>query len=465
MLSLSSKNPNPQSSKLGFRARPDGALETLDGAELQIAEGAGNFHLATGPDARRLYAELAELRELRLKAAGGYVFKRERSPYWQIKYRVGGKWRHESSHTENKRDANALLTEKVFHASAGTLPGTASFEQAIELLLNDARVRGLKSLSRLERAGRPLLAQFEGLRVKDITRSALVKYAADRQRQDCAPDSVKFELDVLHRALKLAQREGWITVLPDFPRIAHLHVRAGFFDPHEWSQVREHLRPDFRDAADFAFLTGWREMEVLGLKWSDVNLRTGEVRLDAGSTKSGAGRVLPFSYDSRLTRLIERREAIKKRLAMASVISPWVFCFEQPLRVRGRTYHAAGAPLFRPDRDRGLPTALREEWSAACAATGLPGRMFHDLRRSAARNFERAGIPRSVARKLGGWSDKIYSRYAIGADSELGAAVGQAAEYVARAGWHSGSTEAKSSMKPREKLAEGGGSRTLRRQY
>lgn len=45
--------------------------------------------------------------------------------------------------------------------------------------------------------------------------------------------------------------------------------------------------------------------------------------------------------------------------------------------------------------------------------------MFHDLRRSAARNFERAGIPRSVARKLGGWSDKIYSRYAIGAESEL----------------------------------------------
>jgi hypothetical protein len=88
--------------------------------------------------------------------------------------------------------------------------------------------------------------------------------------------------------------------------------------------------------------------------------------------------------------------------------------------------------------------------------------MFHELRRSAARNFERGGIPRSVARRLGGWSDKIYSRYAIGAESELGAAVGQVAEYVARSGWHSGGTRQKTSRKSGKIRAEGGGSRTLR---
>jgi integrase len=103
-----------------------------------------------------------------------------------------------------------------------------------------------------------------------------------------------------------------------------------------------------------------------------------------------------------------------------------------------------------------LPTALREEWATACNAAGLPGRMFHDLRRSGARNFERAGIPSSVARRLGDWSANIYSRYAIGAEIELGAADGQVAEYMARAGWHSGSTGPKNPMKSRGKLAEGG---------
>lgn len=287
MARLLSRDQNPQS----VRAT---ACERIDPVRLleRALDAGDNAFVVTGADARRVQGDLAELRALRRQRAGGSVFKRARSAYWQLKFQVGDGWRYESSGTTDRREAERLLAHKVYLASAGTLPGTASFEQAIELLLNDARVRGLKSLTRLERAGRPLLVRFDGLRVKDVTRSALIKYAAERQERGCAPDSVKFELDVMRRALKLAQREGWITSLPDFPRIEHLHVRAGFFDPHEWSQVREHLRPDFRDAADFAFLTGWREMEVLGLKWSNVNLRTGEVRLDAGSTKSGAGRVL-----------------------------------------------------------------------------------------------------------------------------------------------------------------------------
>jgi hypothetical protein len=41
---------------------------------------------------------------------------------------------------------------KVYQASAGTLPGTAGFEHAVELLLNDARVLELKSVKRLSRA-------------------------------------------------------------------------------------------------------------------------------------------------------------------------------------------------------------------------------------------------------------------------------------------------------------------------
>jgi len=426
-----------------------------------LARGDG-FQLFTGEDFRRVQADLAELRELRRERAGGTVFKRAGSSKWQHRYRVGDRWVDESSGTTDKREAQRLLAWKVYQASTGALPGTARIEQAIELLLNDARVRGLRSVSRLERASRPLLARLSGMRAKDVSHSTLVTYAADRRKDSCAPDSIKFELDVAHRALKLAMREGWITSLPEFPRIEHLHVRSGFFDAHEWAQVRQHLQPDFRDAADFAYLSGWREMEALALQWSNVDLRARMVRLDEGTTKSGRGRVLPFADYPQVAEVIERRSAVRERLAREAVIARWVFCFSAPLRVSNRTYHAAGAPLFKSGGDRGLLNSLRDEWSAACKAVGLPGRMFHDLRRSAARNFERAGIPRSVARRLGGWSDKIYSRYAIGAESELGSAVGKVAEYVTRAGWHSRGTRSKNPIKLRGKAAEGGGSRTLR---
>ena len=60
-----------------------------------------------------------------------------------------------------------------------------------------------------------------------------------------------------------------------------------------------------------------------------------------------------------------------------------------------------------------------KQWRAACEAAGLPGRIVHDLRRSAVRN----GVPRSVATRITGHrAESIYRRYAIVSDADLRAA-------------------------------------------
>jgi len=63
---------------------------------------------------------------------------------------------------------------------------------------------------------------------------------------------------------------------------------------------------------------------------------------------------------------------------------------------------------------------MRRSWGSACRKAGVPGLILHDLRRSAVRNLERAGISRSVAMKLTGHkTENVYRRYVIVAESDL----------------------------------------------
>ena len=63
---------------------------------------------------------------------------------------------------------------------------------------------------------------------------------------------------------------------------------------------------------------------------------------------------------------------------------------------------------------------FRKAWADACQAAGVPGMIPHDLRRTAVRNLERAGVSRSAAMKLTGHkTESVYRRYAIVSEGDL----------------------------------------------
>jgi integrase len=112
-----------------------------------------------------------------------------------------------------------------------------------------------------------------------------------------------------------------------------------------------------------------------------------------------------------LRALLDAQHAEHERLKKRGRVVPWVFF---RMVANGR-----GGPL------RPMPIkSLGKAFKTACTKAGVPGRIPHDFRRTAVRNLERAGVPRSVAMRLVGHkTESVYRRYAIADDRDLRVAV------------------------------------------
>jgi len=149
--------------------------------------------------------------------------------------------------------------------------------------------------------------------------------------------------------------------------------------------------------AETAFVTGWRvKSEILTRQWHHVDFDAGWLRLEPGETKNGEDRMFPLTPQLRAT--LERQRARTEALQTATDrIIPGVF-------------HRDGLPI----------KSYRRAWLTAVKQAGCPGRIPHDFCRTAVRNLERAGVPRSTAMKMVGHKTQaIYSRYTIADESML----------------------------------------------
>jgi integrase len=168
------------------------------------------------------------------------------------------------------------------------------------------------------------------------------------------------------------------------------------------AQLPEALRP----VIEFAYITGWRiPSEVLTLQWRQVDLKAGEIRLDPETTKNRDGRVFPMTDE--LKALLEARLLEHQRLRLAGQIVPWVF-FRMTATRRGG-----------PKEPRQIRT-FTKAWAAACRRAGYPGRIPHDLRRTAVRNMNRRGVSERVAMQLAGHKTRsVFDRYNIVSSGDL----------------------------------------------
>jgi integrase len=228
------------------------------------------------------------------------------------------------------------------------------------------------------------------------------EYARRRLALKASPGTINRDFGALSRMFTLAIQAGRLTRRPHIPRLRESLPRQGFLEHADYLAIRSHLPATYQDVLDFGYLSGWRRGEILTLEWRDVDRERHVIRLRPEVSKTRTGRVLVLSKPL--------QDVLERRWRGRALGNPHVF-------------HEAQSQL------QGFKNAFKR----ACKAAGLPGKLFHDLRRTAIRNLIRAGVPERVAMQVSGHKTRsILDRYNIVSEGDLRQASERLATYLGR---------------------------------
>jgi integrase len=296
------------------------------------------------------------------------------------------------------KDALVALKAKLLaEKKAGVVRATAKVKVAacFQLTLDEYERLRRKSLRDLKSRWRNHLRDAVGdLVVSQLTSDVLKRYVHGRLEEGAACGTVNRELAILKHSLKLAQETTppMATTMPKFPMSAEATPRLGFLADATYNRLAQEcvkeglwLRGMLAVGCSFA----WRKSEVLGLRIRQLDFPGRVIRLDVGSTKNDDGRVVRMS-----------NEVYELLSACAAGKDDQDFVFTR-------------------DGNRRV-LDFRTAWTNACECAGCADLLFHDLRRTGARNLRRLGVSEGVIMKIGGWRTRsIFDRYNIIDDADL----------------------------------------------
>ncbi len=335
----------------------------------------------------------------------GMLYKRGEI-FW-IKYYMGGKPIRESTGKRKQKEAERFLKDREDRMAMGApvLPriDRITYDELSGDLRRHYEATGERGLKEADTRFKALQPFFTSRRAASITGALAEEYVQYRLKAGVTAATINRELATLIRLLRLGYEREKVAKLPVIHKLIEAPPRSGFFERTDFEAVRRHLRPDLQVAVTIAHAFGWRmQSEVLTLGLNQVDLSAGTLRINPGGSKTGEGRIVYLSPEVRmmLEEQLERVRILSRKLGR---VIPHLFPHLQNRRLQGQRI-----------RD------FRKSWVSACKAVGLWGMLRHDLRRTAARNLIRSGVPEVVSMRITGHRIRsVFDRYNIVSSADL----------------------------------------------
>lgn len=337
----------------------------------------------------------------------GRMYSRPNSPHLWLYYCHNGKVFRRSAGTDSPKEAKKKLQDFIKEVGQGSYRGGKAerikVQELADDLLTDYKINNRSSLHYVKARWELYLKNIFGhYRASDVSTSLISHYIEKRLEAGAANGTVNRELAALKRMYNLGLRSTPPKVLriPYIPHLEEDNRREGFVEDHVYEKLADYFSSVglwIRGMLEIGYVYGLRVAAIKSMKVGWMNL------------------------DHKI--LVFPPKAMKNKKALTVKMTQKVY---ELLKQCCHGKKADDLVFTRTTADgRHKPIVdFRVTWDNGCEAAGVPGLLFHDLRRTAARNLRRAGVPESVIMQIGNWKTRsVFLRYDIVDERDIAEAV------------------------------------------
>lgn len=336
-----------------------------------------------------------------------------RGEIWWIAYSRRGHEFRESAKTTDESKAWRLLDKRLKEREQPDFVGPNEERLMLEDLERAIEAHYLEnnktaSLATAKHCLKRVKDFFPYHRLVDITTERVDEFKKDRLAEGAERSTVNRHLAYLRLGFNLLVEKKQISAarVPTIRNLEGENVREGFINVADFEAIMEKIDPRVSPAAldliRFLYNSGWRSGAARTLPWRYVDMEERLITLPNTGDHGNKKKARVLSLSGELWEILERR--LKDRRPDCLFV-----------------FHRNGKPI----------KTFRRAWDSACTDAGRPGLVPHDMRRSAIRNFRKAGVPETVGMALSGHrTNSVFKRYDIIDTEDVQQAVAKVQSYL-----------------------------------